>query len=33
MNRQGGMIVKGTNESVMEVFDVTGATDILTIEA
>jgi len=33
MNRQGKMIVKGPNESIMEVFDVTGFTDILTIEA
>lgn len=33
MNKQGEMIVKGPNESIMEVFDVTGFTDILTIEA
>ncbi len=33
MNKQGGMIIKGVNETIMEVFDVTGFSDILTIEA
>ena len=32
MNRQGKMRVLHVNETVMEVFDVTGFTDILTIE-
>ena len=32
MNKQGKMSVKNVNDSVMEVFDVTGFTDILTIE-
>lgn len=32
MNRQGVMRVLHVNETVMEVFDVTGFTDILTIE-
>lgn len=33
MNRQGKMVVCNVNETIMEVFDVTGFTDILTIEA
>lgn len=33
MNRQGKMIIRGANEDVMEVFEVTGSVDILTIEA
>ena len=32
MNRQGEMKVTGANEIVMEIFDVTGFSDILTIE-
>lgn len=32
MTRQGSMKVTNVNESVMEVFDITGFTDILTIE-
>ncbi len=32
MNKQGSMVVKNANEAVMEVFEVTGFTDILTIE-
>ena len=32
MNRQGSMKVKNVNEIVMEIFDVTGFADILTIE-
>lgn len=31
MNKQGKMEVKNVNETVMEVFEVTGFTDILTI--
>ena len=32
MNKQGTMTVCHVNETVMEVFEVTGFTDILTIE-
>ncbi len=32
MNKQGQMIVKNVNETVREVFDITGFSDILTIE-
>ena len=32
MNKQGSMKVVGANEIVMEIFDVTGFSDILTIE-
>ena len=32
MNRQGEMIVKNVNETIMEIFEVTGFSDILTIE-
>ena len=32
MNRQGSMKVKNANEIIMEIFDVTGFADILTIE-
>lgn len=32
MNKQGEMIIKNVNESVYEVFEVTGFSDILTIE-
>lgn len=32
MNRQGEMKITGANESVMEVFEVTGFVDILNIE-
>lgn len=32
MNKQGKLIIKKVNESVMEVFDITGMVDILTIE-
>ena len=32
MNKQGEMILKNVNETVMEVFEVTGFSDILTIE-
>ena len=31
MNAQGEMIVTGANDTVMEIFDITGYTDILTI--
>lgn len=32
MNKQGSMTVKNVNDIVMEVFEVTGFVDILTIE-
>ena len=32
MNRQGRMKLKNVSETVMEVFEVTGFSDILTIE-
>ena len=32
MNRQGGMKVVHVNEIIMEIFEVTGFSDILTIE-
>ena len=32
MNRQGTMVIQNANESVMEVLDITGFIDILTIE-
>ncbi len=31
MNAQGELIVTGANDTVMEIFDITGFTDILTI--
>lgn len=33
MNKQGTMVIRSANENVMEVFEVTGFSDILTIEA
>ena len=32
MNKQGEMICKNVNETVMDVFEVTGFSDVLTIE-
>ena len=32
MNKQGSMVIKNANEEVMEIFEVTGFSDILTIE-
>ena len=31
MNRQGSMAVKNVNETIMEIFEVTGFVDVLTI--
>ena len=31
MNRQGTMVIRQVNETIMEVFEVTGFVDILTI--
>jgi anti-sigma B factor antagonist len=32
MNKQGSMVIHGASEDLMEIFDVTGFIDILTIE-
>ena len=32
MNKQGEMVVRNVNETIAEIFDVTGFCDILTIE-
>ena len=32
MNKQGGMVIKNVNETINEIFEVTGFIDILTIE-
>ena len=32
MNKQGGMKITGVSETIMEIFEVTGFSDILTIE-
>lgn len=32
MTRQGGMVIRGANETIREVFEVTGFSDILTIQ-
>ncbi len=32
MNRQGKMVLSNVNEAIMEIFEVTGFTDILDIE-
>lgn len=32
MNRQGKMVIRNINETIREVFEVTGFIDILTIE-
>ena len=32
MNKQGGMVVKNASDEVKEIFEVTGFSDILTIE-
>ncbi len=32
MNKQGRMVVRHVNETILEVFEVTGFIDILTIE-
>lgn len=33
MNKQGSMKVMNVNETIMEIFEVTGFSDILTIES
>ena len=32
MNKQGSMTIRGANDTIMEIFEVTGFSDILTIE-
>ncbi len=32
MNKQGTMVVRNVNETIMEVFEITGFSDMLTIE-
>lgn len=32
MNRQGSMVIRHVNETIAEVFEITGFSDILTIE-
>jgi len=32
MNKQGDMVVRSVNETIAEIFEVTGFSDILTIE-
>lgn len=32
MNKQGSMVVRNVNETIQEIFEVTGFCDILTIE-
>ena len=32
MNKQGSMVIKNVNETINEIFEVTGFADILTIE-
>ncbi len=32
MNKQGSMVIKNVNSTIMEVFEITGFSDILTIE-
>lgn len=32
MNKQGSMIIRNTSDEIKEIFDVTGFSDILTLE-
>ena len=32
MNKQGEMVITGANETILEIFEVTGFCDILTIQ-
>lgn len=32
MNKQGEMVIRNVNETISEIFDITGFADILTIE-
>lgn len=33
MNKQGKLVIRHANETILEVFEVTGFTDILTLES
>lgn len=32
MNRQGSMVVRNVNETIMEIFEITGFVDVLTVQ-
>ena len=32
MNKQGKMVIQNVNQTIMEIFEITGFSDILTIE-
>ena len=32
MNKQGSMVVRNVNETIAEIFEITGFIDVLTIE-
>ena len=32
MNRQGEMVIRNVNETIAEIFEVTGFSDVLTVE-
>lgn len=32
MNRQGSMVVRNANETIMEIFEITGFVDVLNIQ-
>jgi anti-sigma B factor antagonist len=32
MNKQGSMVITGCNDEILEIFDITGFSDILTIQ-
>ena len=32
MNKQGEMVIRNVNETIAEIFEITGFTDILTVE-
>ena len=32
MNKQGSMVIRNANEGVMDIFEITGFVDILTVE-
>ena len=32
MNKQGKMVIRGVNETIAEVFEITGFSEILTVE-
>lgn len=32
MNRQGQMIIKNVNDTILDIFEITGFSDVLTVE-